>query len=92
MQIKILGSGCANCANLEKVTREAAESINLSAEFEKVTEMADIMAYGVMTTPALVVDDKVKLAGRVPSVEEVAEILKGATSTEGGCGCAGGCC
>ena len=96
MVIKILGSGCANCEKLEKVTREAADSLGLEAEFVKVSDFAEIMAFGVMTTPALVVDDEVKVAGRVPSVDDVAKLLtsgsgKPGTVGSGGCGC-GGCC
>ena len=92
MLIKILGGECANCERLEKVTREAAQILGLDAEFEKVTEMAEIMAFGVMTTPALVVDEEVKLAGRVPSADEVAGILQKSTGAGGGCGCGGCCC
>jgi len=94
MVIKVLGSGCANCEKLEKVAREAAASLGLDAQIEKVTDFADIMAYGVMTTPALVVDEQVKVAGRVPSTAEVARLLQsGADSApSGGCGCGSGCC
>ncbi|MDP2183678.1 MAG: thioredoxin family protein [Actinomycetota bacterium] len=93
MNIKILGGGCANCDRLEKVTREAAASLGLDATFEKVADFQQIMAYGVMTTPALVVDEQVKVAGRVPSAEEVARLLQGAADAgTGGCGCGGSCC
>ncbi len=97
MVIKILGSGCANCEKLEKVAREAAESLGLDAEFVKVSDFAEIMAFGVMTTPALVVDDEVKVAGRVPSVDDVAKLLSSGSSApgtvgKGGCGCGGSCC
>lgn len=75
MIIKILGSGCANCAALEKVAREAAADLGLDATFEKVTNYGEIIGYGVLRTPALVVDEKVVLAGRVPTVATVKELL-----------------
>lgn len=63
--VKILGSGCSNCARLEQNAREVAEKLGVEATFEKVMDVADIMSHGVMTTPALVVDEQVKVAGRV---------------------------
>ena len=64
MLIKILGSGCAKCNRLEQLTREAVAELGLTADFEHVRDMEQIMAYPVMTTPALVVDEQVKVAGR----------------------------
>jgi small redox-active disulfide protein 2 len=75
MIIKILGSGCANCANLEKATREAATDLGIEATFEKVTDYALIASYGVMRTPALVVDETLVLSGRVPTTTQVRDIL-----------------
>ncbi|MCV2395673.1 thioredoxin family protein [Actinotalea sp. M2MS4P-6] len=75
MNIKILGSGCANCVNLERAAREAAAELGLDAEFEKVTDYGDIAAYGVMRTPGLVVDEQVVLSGRVPTAAQVKELL-----------------
>jgi small redox-active disulfide protein 2 len=75
MVIKILGSGCANCQKLEVLARTAVEQLGIDAEIVKVTDIADIMAYGVMSTPALVIDEQLKLAGRVPSHDEVVKIL-----------------
>jgi len=75
MVIKVLGSGCANCKKLEKNTRRAVEELGIEATIEKVSEYKDIVAYGVMKTPALVVDEKVKLMGRVPSAEEIKKYL-----------------
>jgi small redox-active disulfide protein 2 len=75
MHIKILGSGCANCVNLEKVTKQAIEELGLEATFEKVTDYADIATYGIMRTPGLVVDDQVLLSGRVPTRTQVKELL-----------------
>lgn len=75
MVIKILGSGCANCQRLEALATKAVEELALDASVEKVTGLPDIMAHGVMSTPALVVDEEVKLSGHVPSYEQVVEIL-----------------
>lgn len=77
MKIKVLGSGCANCKALEARTLEALDSLGLDAPIEKVTDFPSILAYDVMSTPALVVDDQVVLTGRVPSVEELRRILAG---------------
>lgn len=75
MHVKILGSGCANCVNLEKAARQAVEELGLEATFEKVTDYADIAAYGIMRTPGLVVDEQVLLSGRVPTVGQVKDLL-----------------
>lgn len=75
MNIKILGTGCANCKNLEKATQQAVAELNLNASVEKVEDIVKIMSYGVMRTPALVVDEKVIMYGRVPSVSEIKEML-----------------
>lgn len=91
MEIKILGSGCANCDKLEAATREAAANLGVEATFEKVSDFAQIMSFGVMTTPALVVDGAVKVAGRVPSVADIERFLAGGADKGAGCGC-GGCC
>jgi small redox-active disulfide protein 2 len=75
VNIKILGSGCPNCITLERVTREALAELGGEAEFEKVTDYADIAAYGIMRTPGLVVDDQVLLSGRVPTRHQVKQLL-----------------
>ena len=75
MIIKVLGSGCANCQRLEKNTREAVAALGIEATIEKVEEYPDIVAYGVMSTPGLVVDEQVVSSGRVPTVEQVKELL-----------------
>ena len=80
MIIKILGPGCTNCVNLERVTRQAVADLGIDAQFEKVTDYGQIMGYGVMSTPGLVVDDKVVLAGRVPTPAKVRELLESLTS------------
>ena len=76
MRIKILGTGCPNCKILEKNTKEAIEELNLKAEVEKVTDIKEIMEYGIMSTPALVVDEKVVSYGKVLSSEEIKKLLK----------------
>jgi small redox-active disulfide protein 2 len=75
MEIKILGTGCTRCTLLEKVVRQAVDEMGLGATVEKVTELADIMAYGIMSTPGLVVDGQVRLAGRLPRLDEAKSIL-----------------
>jgi len=77
MIVKVLGTGCKNCKNLEANAKEAIEELGLDATVEKVEDMKGIMSYGVMRTPALVVNEKVKVMGRVPKVEEIKEILQG---------------
>lgn len=76
MIIKILGTGCTNCKRLEANAIEAVKALGLEARVEKVEAIQDIMAYGVMKTPALVVDEQVKLMGRVASVEDIKQVLK----------------
>lgn len=71
MEIKILGGGCPKCERLEAVTREVVEELGVTATFIKVKAMPEIMAYDIMTTPALVINEKVMSSGRIPSKEEV---------------------
>ena len=75
MKIKVLGVGCANCKSLEKLAQTAVEQMNLDASIEKVDDIMKIMEYGVMRTPGLVVDEKVVLSGRIPSLNELKEII-----------------
>jgi small redox-active disulfide protein 2 len=75
MIIKVLGSGCANCAALEKATRTALADLGVEVTIEKVTDYAAIAGYGVMRTPALVVDEQVVLSGRVPTTGQVRDLL-----------------
>ena len=79
MQIKILGSGCANCHTLEARTRQALTELGLAAEVSAVTDYPSIVGYGVMNTPALVVDEQVVLSGRVPSTAQLAQVLRAAS-------------
>lgn len=74
--IKVLGTGCANCKNLEKATMNAVAELNIDASIEKVEDIQKIMTYGIMRTPALVINEKVVLYGRVPGVSELKEIIQ----------------
>lgn len=74
--IKILGSGCVKCNQLEVATKTALEQLNMDTAIDHITDFAQIAAYGVMTTPALVIDEKVVSYGRVLKVEEVVKILQ----------------
>ena len=76
MEIKVLGTGCAKCKQLEKTVRTAVDEMGLDATVEKVTELTDIMEYGLMSTPGLVVNGEVRLAGRLPKLAEVKSILE----------------
>ena len=76
MQIKILGTGCPKCNALTEAVKTAADELGLEYELEKVTEINDIIAFGVMMTPALVVDGAVKVVGKVPTSEEIKAMLK----------------
>ena len=76
MEIKVLGGGCAKCDRLEKLAREVAGELMVEAAFTKVKDMDAIMAYDVMSTPALVIDEDVKSSGRVPRREEIAEWIR----------------
>ena len=75
MEIKILGPGCPNCRTLDKLTRDVVEKNGINATITKVEDIMEIMKYGVMSTPALVVDEKVMVKGRVPSSEEIKQLL-----------------
>lgn len=75
MIIKILGPGCNNCKNLEKATRQALAELGVDATVEKVEDYADIAGYGIMSTPGLVVDEKVLVSGRVPKPAELKALL-----------------
>lgn len=75
MDIKILGSGCVNCKNLETNTRKALAELGLTVEIDKVTDPVEIVSWGVMSTPALVIDDEVVLSGRVPPTEQIKQLI-----------------
>ena len=76
MKIEILGTGCAKCDKLEALTREAVTELGIEAEIIKVKELSKIINYGVMLTPALVIDGVVKTAGKVPGKAEIINWLK----------------
>jgi small redox-active disulfide protein 2 len=76
MIIKILGSGCANCKKLEATAEEAVQELGVVATVEKVQEIQKIMAYGVMRTPALVINEKVKSTGRIPGKDEIKKFIQ----------------
>jgi small redox-active disulfide protein 2 len=75
MIIKVLGAGCMNCKTLEKRTIEALQELKMDAAVEKVEDYQKIASYGIMHTPGLVIDEKVAIAGFVPTVEKIKEIL-----------------
>ncbi|MDX9719793.1 MAG: thioredoxin family protein [Myxococcota bacterium] len=80
MQIKVLGTGCAKCKKLYAEAEASVKALGIEAELIKVEKIDDIMAYGVMMTPALVIDEQVKTSGRVPSSKEIAAWLKEAAT------------
>jgi small redox-active disulfide protein 2 len=91
MEIKVLGPGCANCNKLEKVVSEAAKELGITDPVQKVSDIKEMLSFGVMSTPALVIDGKVKFSGRVPSREEIKKYLQGESGSNS-CGCGSGCC
>ncbi|PIP28066.1 MAG: redox-active disulfide protein 2 [Candidatus Moranbacteria bacterium CG23_combo_of_CG06-09_8_20_14_all_35_22] len=95
MKIKILGTGCPNCQKLEKNTMQALSDLKLEAKVEKVTDIEKIMSYGVMSLPAIVVDEKVLSYGTVLSAEEIKKLLTDkkeiSDSSVGCCSCNGKC-
>ena len=76
MKIEILGTGCPKCNKLAEVSQKAAEELGITYEISKVKEINKIMDYGVMTTPALVIDGVVKIAGKLPTIEDVKKMMK----------------
>ena len=75
MEIKILGTGCSNCKKLESNVKEAVKELNADAKVTKVEDIKDIMKYGVMRTPALVINEKVKMFGKVCTVDEIKKYI-----------------
>jgi len=71
MNIKVLGTGCAKCTKLEELAKKAVAELESDAVVEKVTDLDKIMDYGVMMTPGLVIDEHVKIAGKIPSIDQI---------------------
>jgi len=76
LNIKILGSGCPNCKRLEEIARKTVDSVGVTAEFEKVTDFQKIIEYNIMSTPGLVINEKVVSFGRIPSEVEIQAWVK----------------
>ncbi len=83
LTIKVLGSGCANCKRVEQIVHKIVDDMALEAEIIKVTEYPDIMAYNIMSTPGLVINEKVVSSGRIPTPAEVSTFLVNALQAEG---------
>lgn len=77
MEIKVLGPGCANCNRLEKAVIEAAGELGIQDTVQKVSDIKEMLSFGIMSTPALVIDGKVKFSGRVPGKDELKKYLRG---------------
>jgi len=75
MEIKVLGPGCANCRTLQKRVEEAVAKAGVEATIIKVTDYDEMLAYGILRTPGLVIDGKLVVSGRVPSVDEIAKLI-----------------
>lgn len=74
-KLQILGTGCPKCKKMAELTEEAAKKLGIAYQIEKVTDINEIMKFGVMMTPALAVDGVVKVAGKVPSVDEITKMI-----------------
>jgi small redox-active disulfide protein 2 len=77
MKIEILGVGCAKCVKLEELVHEVVKESGVNAEISKIKDIKQIMTYGVMTTPGLVIDGKVKVAGKMPTADQIKGWIKG---------------
>jgi len=75
MDIKVLGPGCANCETLERRAQEAVQNAGVTATITKVTDYDEMLSYGILRTPGLVIDGKLVMSGRVPSVDEIARFI-----------------
>jgi small redox-active disulfide protein 2 len=79
MEIEVLGPGCRNCNALEAATAQALDRLGIDQEVTKITDYGQIAAYGVMSTPALAIDGDVKTTGRIPSIDEIADLITAST-------------
>lgn len=75
MEIKILGPGCSKCKTLEETVRKTVAEMNIDATISKVDDIMDIMEYGILSTPGIVINEEVMISGRVPSVNEIKEMI-----------------
>jgi small redox-active disulfide protein 2 len=75
LSIKVLGSGCANCHKVEELTKQAVAQLGVQAQVEMVTDMKEIMRYGVMGTPGIVINEKVVSVGRVPALSQITTMI-----------------
>ena len=82
MNIKVLGTGCAKCRKLTQIVKEVVEELEFEADVEEVKDINKILEYPILTTPGLVIDEKVVLSGQVPPKEKIAELLKKAAEKE----------
>jgi small redox-active disulfide protein 2 len=80
LSIKVLGSGCANCHKVEELAKQAIKQLAVEAKVEMVTDMQEIMRYGVMSTPGLVINEKVVSTGRVPALSQITTLITTALS------------
>jgi small redox-active disulfide protein 2 len=82
MEIKVLGTGCAKCMQLEKTVKEAVKELGIDAKIEEVKDIKKIMQYPILTTPGLVIDGKVVCSGKIPSKDEVKKYITSASGTK----------
>ena len=92
MLIKVLGPGCAKCKEAENIVASAVQEMNSPATVEKITDLKEMMALGVMSTPAVVMDGTIMCTGRVPSKSEVMGWIAAPNASADACGAAAGCC
>ena len=84
IQIKVLGAGCARCSALEKITQKAVDELGIAADIEKTGDIDEILSYGVMRTPGLVINGKLVISGEVPSILEIKSMLYNLKQQEDG--------
>ena len=78
MEIKVLGPGCANCHKMEEMARTAVKELGIEAKIEKITDIGQIAMHGILSTPGLIVNGKIKYSGKpLPTLEKVKELIKG---------------